>query len=117
MLQVTPQSKVFIATEPVDFRKGIDGIAAICRQKLSQNPLEGAMFVFRNRSKTTIKILCYDGQGFWLCTKRLSMGRFIWWPTEHAPCNQVSYRELYTLIHNGNPATANYVQDWRPLQA
>ena len=76
MLQLTPQSRIFLATEPVDFRKGIDGLAAVCRQVLGDNPLSGAIYVFRNRSGTTLKILFYDGQGFWLCTKRLSQGRF-----------------------------------------
>jgi len=81
MLQLTPQSRIFVATEPVDFRKGIDGLAAVCRQVLGDNPLSGALYVFRNRAGTTLKILCYDGQGYWLCTKRLSQGRFTWWPT------------------------------------
>ena len=50
MLQLTPQSRIFLATEPVDFRKGIDGLGAVCRQRLGDNPLEGAVYVFRNRS-------------------------------------------------------------------
>ena len=43
MLQLTPQSRIFLAVEPVDFRRGIDGLAALCRQRLAQNPLEGAV--------------------------------------------------------------------------
>jgi transposase len=66
MLQLTPQSRIFVATEPVDFRKGIDGLAAVCRRALGDNPLSGALYVFRNRTGTTLKILCYDGQGYWL---------------------------------------------------
>jgi transposase len=66
MLQLTPQSRIFVATEPVDFRKGIDGLAAVCRRALGDNPLSGALYVFRNRAGTTLKILCYDGQGYWL---------------------------------------------------
>ena len=80
MLQLSPQSRIFLATEPVDFRKGIDGLAAVCRQRLVDNPLEGAVYVFRNRSGTSLKLLLYDGQGYWLCMKRLSKGRFSWWP-------------------------------------
>jgi transposase len=64
MLQLTPQSRIFLALEPVDFRRGIDGLAAVCRQRLAQNPLEGAVYVFRNRRATAIKVLFYDGQGF-----------------------------------------------------
>jgi transposase len=65
-LQLTPQSRIFLALEPVDFRKGIDRLAAVCRQALAENPLSGALYVFRNRAGTTLKILCYDGQGYWL---------------------------------------------------
>jgi transposase len=78
MIQLTPQTRIFLATEPVDFRKGIDGLAAVCRRALGANPLEGALYVFRNRSGTALKILFYDGQGFWLCMKRLSQGHFHW---------------------------------------
>jgi len=74
MLQLTPQSRIFVATAPVDFRKGIDGLAAVCRQVLGANPLEGAVYVFRNRAGTALKLLLYDGQGYWLCMKRLSQG-------------------------------------------
>ena len=50
---------------------------------LGDNPLEGAVYVFRNRAGTALKLLLYDGQGYWLCMKRLSQGRFTWWPTDH----------------------------------
>ncbi len=66
MLQLTPQSRIFVATEPVDFRKGIDGLAAVCRQVLGDNPLIGAVYVFRNRAGTALKLWLYDGQGYWL---------------------------------------------------
>jgi len=49
--------------EPVDFRKGIDGLAAICRQVLRADPFSGTCFVFGNRTRTAIKVLIYDGQG------------------------------------------------------
>jgi transposase len=68
MLQLTPHSRIFLALEPIDCRKGIDGLAAVCRQALGDNPLDGAIYVFRNRSGTTLNLLAYDGQGFWLCT-------------------------------------------------
>ena len=67
MLQLTPQSRIFLAVEPIDFRAGIDRLAALCRERLAQNPLEGALSVFRNRRSTALKLLLYDGQGYWLC--------------------------------------------------
>lgn len=115
MLQLTPQSRIFVAVEPVDFRKGIDGLAAVCRQTLADNPLEGAVYVFRNRAGTTLKLLLYDGQGFWLCTKRLSQGRFRWWPTAATPSLRLSARELSILLWNGNPERAQLAPDWRQV--
>jgi transposase len=58
MLQLTPQSRILLATEPVDFRKGIDRLAALCRHVLTQNPLSGTVFVFRNRAGTARKDTC-----------------------------------------------------------
>lgn len=115
MLQLTPQSRIFLAVQPVDFRKGIDGLAALCRQALGENPLGGAVYVFRNRTGTTLKLLAYDGQGFWLCTKRLSQGRFHWWPTRASPSVALSARELSILLWNGNPERAQLAPVWRPV--
>ena len=115
MLQLTPQSRIFLAVQPVDFRKGIDGLAALCRHALDENPLDGAVYVFRNRSGTTLKLLAYDGQGFWLCTKRLSQGRFYWWPTAASPRVPLSGRELSILLWNGNPDRAQLAPLWRSL--
>jgi len=80
MLQITPQMKVLVAVEPADFRCGIDGLAALCKKSLAQDPFTGTVFVFRNRRATSIKVLVYDGQGFWLCQKRL---------TSHIPPRQL----------------------------
>jgi transposase len=115
MLQLTPQSRIFLALEPVDCRKGIDGLAAVCRQALGDNPLGGAVYVFRNRAGTTLKLLLYDGQGFWLCTKRLSQGRFHWWPTAATPSVRLSARELSVLLWNGFPDRAQMAPEWRQV--
>jgi transposase len=115
MLQLTPQSRIFLAVQPVDFRKGIDGLAALCRQTLAENPLGGAVYVFRNRTGTTLKLLAYDGQGFWLCTKRLSQGRFRWWPPPTAPSVSLSARELSILLWNGFPDRAQMAPEWRAV--
>ena len=63
MIQVTPQMRILVAVEPADFRKGIDGLARLCREVLQSDPFSGAVFVFRNRRATSIKLLVYDGQG------------------------------------------------------
>ncbi len=113
MLQLTPQSRIFVAIEPVDFRKGIDGLGGLCRRALERNPLDGAVYVFRNRAATALKILCYDGQGFWLCTKRLSTGRLRWWPSAEQPASRLSARELQILLWSGDPEQAAMAEDWR----
>src|SRR5262245_26000478 len=113
MLQLTPQSRIFVATAPVDFRKGIDGLAAVGRQLLGDNPLEGAGYVFRNRAGTALKLLLYDGQGYWLCMKRLSQGRFTWWPQTADARVPLSARELLIVLWNGDPEGAHMAQDWR----
>jgi len=115
MLQLTPHSRIFVATEPVDFRKGMDGLAAVCRRVLGANPLSGALYVCRNRAGTTRKILWYDGQGDWLCTKRLSQGRFTWGPTTQAPSARLAARELAIVLWNGNPQQAKMADDWQKL--
>ena len=81
MIQITPQLRILVAIEAIDGRKGIDSLAQLCREKLNSDPFSGCLFIFRNRSARAIRILAYDGQGFWLATKRLSKGRFRWWPT------------------------------------
>jgi len=70
MIQRTPQMRILLAVEPADFRCGIDGLARVCREALRADPFSGAVFVFRNRSAKALKILLYDGQGFWLHQKR-----------------------------------------------
>ena len=112
MLQLSPSTRIFVCMQSVDFRKGIDGLAAVCRNQLGQNPLDGALFVFRNRRKTTVRLLSYDGQGFWLCTKRLSKETFRWWPTEQGV---VDVRQLQTLLWNGNPELAKFSDNWREI--
>ena len=113
MIQLPPPSRIFVATEPVDFRKGLAGRGAVCRQRLGANPLEGAVYVCRNRSGTSRKLLFYDGQGYWLCMKRLSRGRFSWWPTSADARVPLSARELIILLWTGQPDRAQMAQDWR----
>jgi transposase len=116
VLQLTPQSVIFVATINVDFRKGIDGLIAVCKQKLSVDPFNGALFLFYNKSKTSIKILSFDGQGFWLCAKRLSKGAFKAKPNPNANSYyQICYRSLHILIYNGDPASAKLTNNWRPV--
>ncbi len=114
MIQITPQMRILVAVEPCDFRKGIDGLGGICRNVLEQDPLSGCVFVFRNRRATAIKVLIYDGQGFWLCQKRLSKGRFRWWPGGDGT-RELQARDLQVVLWNGDPSRAKMGPLWKGL--
>ncbi len=116
MIQITPQMRILLAIAPVDFRKGIDGLAAVCRLALRSDPFSGHVFIFRNKKGSAIKVLMYDGQGFWLCQKRLSKGRFDWWPGETGTAlRPLAVHELQLLIWNGHPENAHVAPLWRPI--
>ncbi len=112
MLALSPQLSIFAATNPIDFRKGMDGLIGVCRQQLFKEPLDGALFLFQNRAKTAIRALCFDGQGFWLFTKRLSNGKFHWWPKKGS---ELDYRAVQVLFNNGDPEQAHFSKDWKSL--
>jgi transposase len=116
MLQIIPQLKIFLAYDAVDFRRGIDRLAAVCRNELGQDPYCGAVFVFRNRQGTSLKLLVYDGIGFWLCLRRFSRGRLRWWPKKTGePITRLAAQQLNILLYQGDPNGAQLAQDWRKL--
>lgn len=116
MIQLTSPMRILLAVEPVDFRKGIDGLAAVCRSQLGRDPLAGAVFVFRNRRATAIRLLHFDGRGFWLCHKRLSSGRFPFWPTGETATLTLEPHQVALLLAGGDPvATGSVPAPWRRL--
>ena|SRR3990167_1903637 len=117
MLQITPHHKLLLAVTPVDFRKGVDGLAAFCRLALQDDPFNGTLFVFTNKSRGSIKILVFDGNGFWLVQKRFSKGRLAWWPPPHTSTSgySVNPSQLQILLSQGDPSKATLPSDWRPL--
>jgi hypothetical protein len=91
-------------------------IAAVCRLNLNQDPFSGIVFLFRNRAATAIKLLTFDGSGFWLCHKRFSEGRLRWWPKSTGePLTQLAAKQLQVLLYNGDPEAAGMAADWRKL--
>ena len=116
MIQITPHMKIFLGVEPVDFRKGIDGLVRLCRSVFEEDPFAGYLFVFRNKNGTSLKIVVYDGQGFWLFQKRLSKGRFRWWPNRSdGKRYQLDVQELQHLIWNGDLEKLSRAPFWRKL--
>ena len=116
LIQITPQLRILVAIDAVDGRKGIDSLAQLCREKLDADPFSGCLFIFRSRRGTAIKLLAYDGQGFWLATKRLSKGRFRWWPTGSEPARKLRAHQAQLLFAAGNPDT-EAAPVWRRVSA
>jgi transposase len=118
MIQITPQRRILGALEAVDGRKGIDSLARWCPEKLQSAPFSGCLLVFRSRRGTAIRILVYDGQGFWLAQKRLSKGRFRWWPEGRSAqevARSLAAHQLQVLLAAGDPTATRAAPAWRPL--
>ena len=118
MIQVTAQTHILVAVEAVDGRKGIDSLARLCQERLETDPFSGCLFVFRSRRGTAIRILVYDGQGFWLAQKRLSKGRFRWWPegrNTREVARSLAAHQLQVLLAAGDPMATQAAPAWRPL--
>ena len=117
MIQITAQMRVLVAIEPVDGRKGIDSLAQLCQEKLAEDPFSGCVFVFRSRSGTAIRLLSYDGQGYWLAQKRLSKGRFRWWPESSACTQLLEAYEAQLLLAAGDVSRVRAAPMWRRVNA
>ena len=117
MIQVTPQMRVLVAVEPADFRCGIDGLARRVRAALASDPFSGGLFDFRNRRATAVKLLVYDGRGYWLCHKRLSTGRFRFWPQARGAhsAQALEAHELQVLLSGGDFAAVQAAPLWRRI--
>lgn len=101
MFSIDAHTRVYIASDPVDFRKQIDGLALIVQETLELNPFSAHLFVFRNRQGDKLKLLYWHHNGYVLIYKRLEKARFVWpTTTEHPLC--VSVRELHALLEGGD---------------
>jgi transposase len=111
MMQLTAQHQLYVLVPPLDFRVGIDGLVGHCRAKLKQNPFSGTVFAFRNKRGTAIKLLTYDGTGFWLMHKRFSQGVLKYWPK--APDEKMCAISLMVILNQGQPG--DMAPSWREL--
>jgi transposase len=116
VLQITPHMRILVALESIDGRKGIDSLVQLCREQLQADPFSGCLFLFRSRRATSIRALLYDGQGFWLAQKRLSQGRFVWWPSGSGTARTLEAYQAQLLLAAGNPDTAA-APLWRRVDA
>jgi transposase len=112
MFGLGPATKIYVAAEAVDMRKGFEGLYGLVRDHLGQDPLSGNLFLFTNRTHTRLKALVWDGSGLWVCAKRLERGRFHW--PEAKGVGSVSMRpeELAMLINGMDLAQARPRSNW-----
>jgi transposase len=115
MIIIPEQAKIFVCISSVDFRNGIDGLCSLCKGELKENPMSGAIFVFKNKGRIALKILYYDGEAFWLLMRRLSRGKLKWWPSSTTPSCSLKAKELQALILGGNLDKAEFTDDWKKL--
>ena len=97
MIAVPPGVRILLAAQPVDFRQGMDGLAALVQQALRADPFRGDVFIFRPRRADRVKLLVYDGTGLVLYSKRLEAGRFSW-PSPADGVVRLSAAQLSTLL-------------------
>ena len=92
-------TKIYVAVEGVDMRKGFDGLYGLVRDQFGTDPLSGHLFLFSNRTRTRLKALVWDGSGLWVCAKRLEKGRFRWPKAEGKHSVTMRSEELAMLLN------------------
>ena len=116
MTLLPPNTRVHLAVGYTDMRKGIDGLSMLVQEALGQDPFSGHLFVFHGRAANLLKIICWDGTGFCLFTKRLEQGAFLW-PSNANPGGAVAMtsQQLASLIDGIDWRAPE--QRWRPAVA
>jgi transposase len=112
MFGLGPATKIYVAAEAVDMRKGFEGLYGLVRDHLGQDPLSGYLFLFTNRTHTRLKALVWDGSGLWVCAKRLERGRFHWPEAKDVASVAMRPEELAMLINGMDLAQARPRSNW-----
>lgn len=97
MLSPGPATKIYLAAGATDMRKSFNGLYGLVAGTLKADPLSGHLFVFCNRRRDRIKILCFDGSGLWICAKRLEKGTFHW-PDQAGGAVEMTQAQLNLLL-------------------
>ena len=105
--------RILLAREPVDFRKAIDGLAAVCEVDMRENPLDGSLYVFRNRRGTAVKMLIWTHGGFLMLYKKLERGRFRW-PRIDTDRGTITHAELAAIMEGIDLSRARRLRRWNP---
>jgi transposase len=113
MFCVPASVRIFVATTPVDLRRGLDGLAALTREILSEDPLSGHLFAFRNRRGDRLKILFFASGGYCLFYKRLERGTFRL-PSGESARVEIDAGDLGMILEGIDLSTARRQPRWRP---
>lgn len=107
-------AQIWLAVVPVDMRRGLDGLSAIVQQSLDHAPCAGSAFIFRNRAGNRLRLLLWDGNGVWLCQRRLHQGGFVWPKVNDAvfAINQSQWQWLIAGV-DWQRLSASVRPDWR----
>lgn len=97
MLSPGPATRIYLAAGVTDMRKSFDGLFALTRSRLGKDPLEGHLYLFCNRRRDRLKILCWDGSGLWVMAKRLEKGTFGWPQSDQAGI-ELTPSQLHLLL-------------------
>ena len=112
MFGLGPATKIYVAAQAVDMRKGFEGLYGLVRDHLGQDPLSGHLFLFTNRTHTRLKALVWDGSGLWVCAKRLERGRFHWPKAKDMRSVSMRPEELALLLNGMDLAPARPRSNW-----
>jgi transposase len=105
--------RVLVASRPVDFRKGMDGLAALAKETLAQDPFSGTILVFRAKRADRVKLLFWDGTELLLVSKRLEQGAFKWPPITDGVM-RLSAAQLAALIEGLDWTRVHVLRVLRP---
>jgi transposase len=111
MIVPGPATRIFLAPGITDLRRSFDGLHGLVRSQLAEDPRSGHLFVFCNKSRNRLKVLCFDGTGLWVCAKRLERGRFTWPEAGAGPKVRLRAEELALLL-GGLELTRVARRDW-----
>jgi transposase len=118
MLSFSGSLKVFVAVEACDMRKGFNGLHALVAERLGEDLKGGALFVFSNRRRTRIKIICFDGTGIWVLSKRLEQGTFSWpKPMEPAATKLKLTPQALAMLTDGVDLRGAKLRPWYEREA
>ena len=111
MFSFSTSLKIYLGVKPVDMRKSFNGLCAIVKNELERDPLSGAVYLFSNKRRTLVKIIYWDGTGFWVLAKKLERGTF-WWSPDCDSMDMSIAHESLGMILSGIDLKAGSMRPW-----